>query len=181
MHTYPRCYPETNDDPAFLARVDRIVAGVVSRSCPEEVHVIRIDNWFDHKWLTFSGSSHIHFEKRGAFPPFSPGRVRSQVYFCRTTRGQYEEQKPAHLVHSAEREPTSRNQKRRIVDFATSAVFVWFSSESVKNGRGSVMVYSLQQGSVSAWFAAFRRDRGWTLLHVKGASRADVEELVESP
>ena len=39
MDTNPRCYPETNDDPAFLACVDRIIKANVARSQPEEVYV----------------------------------------------------------------------------------------------------------------------------------------------
>ena len=196
MDTTPRCYPETNDDPAFLACVDRIITANVARSQPEEVYVVRIDNWFDHKWLTFSGKGVVFFDFGGlrnqddvaldefhmdqvTFPPFNMNRVRSQTYFCRTTKGCYEEQCPLHLIHRTDRHHSARHLTRRVVEFAKSAVFVWFSSETIGNGRGSVMVYSVCEGIVLAWFASFRREQRWQLLRVKGVSREDVKEMVE--
>jgi hypothetical protein len=196
MDTRPRSYPETSDDPAFLACVDRIISGIVARSQPEEVYVVRIDNWFDHKWLTFSGKGVVFFDFGGlrfrddvaldefhmdqiTFPPFNMNRVRTQSYFCKTTKGYYEEQSPAHLIHRAEQGHSAANLTRRVVDLSKSAVFLWFSSETAKNGRGSLMVYSVREGDVLAWFASFRRDTEWRLLRVKGASREDVNRLLQ--
>ena len=157
--------------------------------------MIRIDNWFDHKWLTFSGKGIVFFDFGGlrgredvalgefhmdqvTFPPFNINRVRSQTYFARTANGYYEEQSPTHLIHRAEQRHSDQNLTRRVVDFAKSAVVVWFSSETVGNGRGSVMVYAAHERDVLAWFASFQRDQGWRLLRVKGANRDDVEELL---
>jgi hypothetical protein len=179
-----------------MACVDRILRGIVTRSRPEDVFVIRIDNWFDHKWLTFSGKGIVFFDfgglasrddvaldefhmEQATFPPFNFKRVRSQVYFCRTAKGYYEEQPPAHLIHRAEKGHGARNLTRRVAEFARSAVFLWFTSETAENGRGSVMVYAVCEGNVLAWFASFQRGQEWQLLRVKGASRDEVTGLLQ--
>src|SRR5262245_39706139 len=100
----PETFAEPDDDPAFLACVDRIIAGLIERHRPEEVYLVRISNWFDQKWLRFSGigrvahhggiSIHTALDEFSqdqlTFPPFTPNRVVTQHYFCRTTRGEFE-------------------------------------------------------------------------------------------
>src|SRR5438132_10549863 len=121
----PETFAEPDDDPAFLACVDRIIAGLIERHAPEAVYLIRIANWFDHKWLRFSGIGRVPFyglsihtaldefsQENVTFPPFTPNRVVTQHYFCRTTRGEFEEQAPAHLVHGSRRTHSARNLQR---------------------------------------------------------------------
>src|SRR3954454_14461105 len=118
----PETSAEPDDDPAFLACVDRIIAGLVERHGTKEVYLVRIANWFDHKWLRFSGIGRVPFyglsihtaldefrQEQITFPPFTPNRVVTQHYFCRTTRADFEEQAPAHLVHPVDREHSSKN------------------------------------------------------------------------
>lgn len=45
------------DDPYFIALLNSIVQKLADRTMPDEVWVVKIDNWFDHKWLPFSGIS----------------------------------------------------------------------------------------------------------------------------
>lgn len=40
---------EPDDDPAFPACVDRLVAGLTGAQTAEEIDLVRITNWFDHK------------------------------------------------------------------------------------------------------------------------------------
>lgn len=44
-----------NDDPGFIRLVNLLIAGVVNRYSPLQLWIIHIDNWFDLKWLRFSG------------------------------------------------------------------------------------------------------------------------------
>jgi hypothetical protein len=44
-----------------LSVVDHIIAALVSRDAPAEVYLVHIDNWFDHKWLTYSGYGAVPF------------------------------------------------------------------------------------------------------------------------
>ena len=109
----PETLPEPDDDPAFLNCVDRIIAGLIDRHSPEELYLIRIANWFDHKWLRFSGIGRVAYhgmtsiptalgefsQEQLTFPPFTPNRIVTQHYFCRGSGGDFSEQPPAHLVH----------------------------------------------------------------------------------
>jgi hypothetical protein len=187
----PETFPEPDDDPAFLNCVDRVIAGLIDRHAPEEFYLIRIANWFDHKWLRFSGigrvpihGSAIHTaldefsQEHLTFPPFTPNRVATQHYFSRGPEGDFDEQPPARLVHASARRQSASNLHRRVVDFCPSAVFVWFSSNSAANRQGSVMVYAAFSGQVAAWYAAFRFDRTWRLGRVKGIGIAEVESYV---
>jgi hypothetical protein len=190
----PETFAEPDDDPAFLACVDRIISGLVDQHATEEVYLVRIANWFDQKWLRFSGIGRVAFhgvsidtaldefcQEQVTFPPFTPNRLVTQHYFCRTTRGHFEEQATAHLVHQTAREHSAKNLQRRVADFSRSAVFVWFSSHSAANRRGSVMVYTVCSRHVGAWYAAFRQDACWQLGRVKGVSRPEIESFLASP
>ena len=155
---------------------------------------MRIANWFDHKWLRFSGIGRVPFhglsiataldefsQEQVTFPPFTPNRVITQHFFCRTTQGDFEEQAPAHLVHPTEPAHSSKNLHRRIVDFSRSAIFVWFSSHSATNARGSIMAYVVNPQGVSTWYAGLRYDTDWRLDKVKGVSRHEVESFLSGP
>lgn len=187
----PRCYPQMHDDPEYLGCIDRIVSKLVIRDEPNEVYLIRIDNWFDHKWLTFSGIGVVHTDdtasgfsleefrqQRVTFPPFNPKRVASQVSFHRTEKGHYEEHTQTPKIHLERCQPSARNLDRRVADFADSAMFCWFSSRTANNGRGSLMVYRLTFGEVATWFVSFQHDQHWKLDRVKGTSRDEIEELL---
>jgi hypothetical protein len=50
-----------NDASEFLALVTRAVSGELEAEPVQEVFMIRIDNWFDHKWLNFSGIGRVPF------------------------------------------------------------------------------------------------------------------------
>ena len=46
---------DSTDDPQFVGLVARIISGAAVTHLPPEVRVFKIDHWFDHKWLAFSG------------------------------------------------------------------------------------------------------------------------------
>lgn len=43
------------DDPSFISLLKPLVNGLLADLNPERFWIIQIDNWFDHKWLKFSG------------------------------------------------------------------------------------------------------------------------------
>ena len=49
------------DDPEFVELVKHVIAGCVNDEFPRTIIVIKIDNWFDHKWLGFSGKGRVGF------------------------------------------------------------------------------------------------------------------------
>lgn len=176
------------DDNDFMSIFNRLLNGLVGRMSPEELWIIQIDNWFDQKWLRFSGmgatasnfpmdrfssimdrfaSVKIEFrQERLTFPPFTPNRILGQWSFIRSGADYIESSAPR-LPHKTERQHTYDNLHRRIEDFVESALFVWFSGNSLKNGRASLMVYNIAPPKPVCWFAAFARNGSWKLERTK--------------
>ena len=185
------------EDPFFIALLDSLLGELVRRRAPENLWIIKIDNWFDHKWLRFSGIGAVDFQfpafmgkfdgaldefyrEKLTFPPFTPNRIMAQWSFART--GKHYVEVPAKVPHRLEKQPSETNLQRRVQDFSSSASFVWYSANTVANDRGSLMVYNVAPDGFECWFAAFVRRGEWKLRTTKGISRTKVEELLsESP
>src|SRR5262245_4431053 len=115
------------------------------------------------------------FQGKLTFPPFTPNRILRQQ---RHHWGG--ELKPRYPVHDTQRrQHSSWNLQKRVAQYATSAVFVWFSSATKSNDRGSLMVYEVHAKSVSAWYVSFRKATRWILDRTKGIPRERVESLME--
>lgn len=183
------------DDPYFIALLDSLVSGLVKRKTPEGLWIIQIDNWFDHKWLRFSGIGTVDFQfpafmnrydaaldefyqDKVTFPPFTPNRVLAQWSFARVGDNYVEvlSQGP----HRSEKQASQTNLQRRVEEFSRSASYVWYSAKTVANGRGSIMVYNVAADGVKCWFAAFSRQETWKLHATKGISREEVEDLLRT-
>jgi hypothetical protein len=182
------------DDPGFIEILNRLVAGLLAHNRPNQIWIIQIDNWFDHKWLRFSGyglaASDIPLDRfdtvkaefrqdKLTFPPFTPNRVLGQWSYVRTAEGYAESPLPV-LPHSTERKSSAANLHRRVENFDTAACFIWYSANTVVNGRGSVMIYNTEADQSDCWFAAFNRESAWELQATKGASRKDVQNLLDT-
>ena len=44
------------DDNDFIDLLNALLNAFLVQQTPEQLWVIQIDNWFDHKWLRYSGS-----------------------------------------------------------------------------------------------------------------------------
>jgi hypothetical protein len=83
------------------------------------------------------------------------------------------------LPHSNDRKHSEANLRRRIQDFTPSGCFVWYSANTVANGRGSLMVYIVTADQVECWFAAFNRQEEGKLQTTKGVSRSKLERWLK--
>lgn len=184
-----------NDDPEFVELVQRLIAGCIDDSFPNTIIVIQIDNWFDYKWLGFSGRGRVGFpfvlnldldtaldefrQDQITLPPFSPSRVIEEYYFQREVTGVYRAREPLIYLHQKELAPSSQNLHKRIVDRFDSAVLVWFSSNTKQNLRGSVMIYEVKEREVNPWYAGFAKEEQWRVLQTKGIPIDQVQSLIE--
>jgi hypothetical protein len=182
------------DDSQFIELLNCLVRGLIARHAPQELWTIQIDNWFDHKWLGFgmgatapalatdrygTEKAEFYYEKP-SFPPFTPNRVLSQCSYV-WVGDEYREAPLPILPHTFKGQPNQSNWHRRIEDPNHSVCFVWYSAETLANGRGSVMVYNTTANGFDCWFSAFSRQQDWKLHATKGVSRGDVLQLLTEP
>lgn len=184
-----------NDDPQFVETVSHIISGLVNDRFPDEIFVMKIDNWFDHKWLKFSGIGRVGFfwnfrlerdtaldefwQDKITFPPFTPKRVIEEYYFLRDESGDYSPSTRAPYIHERKLAPSCKNLHNRVADFADSAVFVWFSSNTKPNRRGSIMVYEVRGSRVHTWYAGLsNEEEEWRVLRTSGITREQVQSLM---
>jgi hypothetical protein len=182
------------DDSQFVELVTHVIAQLGIRLNPEKLFVMKIDNWFDHKWLNFSGIGRVGFhwgmnaldtaldefsEDKITFPPFHPRRVVGEWYYVRDADGRYVHSLDFPLVHKRKPAPSAGNLHKRVDDFAKSAVFVWWSSNTKPNCRGSLMVYDATGLDVQTWYASFLRDDRWHVVQTKGIAKEQVVSLIE--
>lgn len=188
--------PVQNDDPEFVELVKRMIAGCVNDGFPNTIIVVQIDNWFDHKWLGFSGKGRVRFDfglnidrdtaldefrqDQITLPPFSPRRVIGEFYFQREANGEYSARNPRPYLHKRVLESSSQNLHKRIVDRVDSAVLVWFSSNTKPNLRGSVMIYEVRDREVNPWYAGFEKEEKWRVLQTKGITADQVQALIQN-
>ncbi|HWG18002.1 MAG TPA: hypothetical protein VN678_09080 [Acidobacteriaceae bacterium] len=179
---------QDGDAPRFIDIVQNIASGLVHEQQPKRLYVIRIDNWFGPKWLSFAGKfsvggyigrrmgigvhkQHLHV------PPFVPTRVISERVFTSPNFGETAITSPLHIEC-----PSKVALKRRIEDVDNDAIFVWFSCESEVQKRGAVMIYSTAAFSVSAqdfgFYVGFAEtDDLWQPAMLRGVSREEIEGL----
>lgn len=184
------------DDPLFIKLLNSLLQGLLKAATPQEVWVIQINNWFDHKWLRFSGIGTVDFkfpafmnrydgaldefyQDKLTFPPFTPNRILGQLSFVRVG-DQYAEAPLRELPHASEKQPSEANLQRRVSAFSRSACFVWYSANTLANGKASVMVYDVAGDQAGGWFAAFDREQDWKLHATKGTRREDVQQLLNT-
>jgi hypothetical protein len=165
------------DAPEFLERVRRAIGGAVALHRPAELRIVRIDDWFDSKWLRFSGKTLGAVGVYAAsltVPPFHPHRVVEEARYVADPIAGYRAAAVATPLHLEQR--SERNLVRRAADVAPGAVLAWYSARSAVSRRGSLMLYAPDaDGIYSAWYAAFvDATPDWRLTRVKGISRSEL-------
>ncbi|MBN1347608.1 MAG: hypothetical protein JXQ73_33285 [Phycisphaerae bacterium] len=167
------------DDPDFIREVEHMVDGVVETLRPERVFVVTVDNWFGERWLRFTckwnGLVGVR-RKTTTMPPFHPKRILSERCFVRDgDAAEYEERalpKPLHVKQHSE-DNFWRNMNKQAGD----SVFVWYSGNTAKNGRGCLMVYDTDQKSSSEWYLSLLKKGVWKIEKHVGISHADLAVL----
>jgi hypothetical protein len=100
--------------------------------------------------------------------------VIKQRYFSQNVNGDYIESQPPELPHKRKHQSSNKNLQRRVQTLSDSAVFVWYSSDTVKNLRGSLMVYIVLGDQMKTWFASFQKDKEWKLSLAKQIDRDEI-------
>jgi len=181
------------DSAEFMRKTQALVVGVARDYEPARLYVVRIDNWFGPKWMHFAGK----FTAGKGFaigvhkttlhvPPFVPHRAVAERVLAGPSFDEAVTRPPLHIECTSELALT-----RRIADVDKEAAFVWFSSKSEVQKRGSIMVYlpaasaptaSRRDGPrrTGAFYIGFsQREGGWEPAMLRGVSRREVDHLEE--
>lgn len=160
-----------DDDREFMQFVSRLIAGAVARHRPSDLLIYRINNWFDHKWLGFSGRAVGALGiwcRRLTIPPFVSNRVIRGWHYQRDEVGDnYSEIGSPPDVHH--RGSSAANLTRGIEKVVPNTALFWFSGNTAKTGRGSLMAYiPVPDQELWPWYLAFVRDGDWKIDRRKG-------------
>jgi len=182
---------EKGDDENFLSALNGFVDQLTEDLEPAEVYTIRINDWFDHKWLGYSGRGIIQFpysepyilaklDKRFldklTFPPFNPKQVIAEHHWELQKSGIYDGTKKQHCIYSKKLKYNSYNWYNLVESVSSSGIFIWFSSNSENSERGSIMVYGIEGTEVQTWYASFSQESGWDVENEIGFRNETVEK-----
>jgi hypothetical protein len=168
--------PEFEDDPAFVAIVERVVDGLLQRDTPPSLVLVKIDNWFGPKWLSFSGKALgaiAVWKATLTIPPFVPNRVVYQKRYAAPTYQEVDSGKPLHSEI-----PAGAAITRRASEVAPGAALVWYSGNSRETGRGSVMAYVPEAQSYWSWYADWACHPSWHIAKAIGIKPGDLQNLI---
>jgi len=169
-----------NDNPNFILNCEKIIHNRIELWKPTEIFVTRIDNWFDQKWMEFSGTI-MHeisvWKGETTIPPFHPNRIESSEFYQKTAEKYVEKQNPKTLHIYQE---SKDNLKRRISEFTNDGLFVWYSGNSKANGIGTLMCYLVRESQCLPFFISLSEKKKWNVSQTKGILRNEIQEIIEN-
>ncbi len=182
---------EDGDSVEFIHHVNSIMEYLITTHNVGEVVFVKIRNWFDHKWLNYSGKSIVHFPRLGVLdsgreealdnlgqseitiPPFSPNRV----IYSKFIRGKDSlNDKITKSIQVYQR--STDNRRRLVADYTQDGLLLWFSSNTMNNQKGSLMVYQSQNGEVNSWYVSFENLNGWKATKSKGIDLDEIRHIL---
>lgn len=169
-----------SDSSDFINSINEIISQMVFQYKINELYYVHIKNWFDHKWLNFSGNSVVPFESGGVFqidaaledkwqdnitvPPFTPNRILSETFVIRNGENNNLLEK-----FSLHKKTTSQNNlQNRISNYSKNGLFIWYSSNSEINKKGSLLVYRVQENTIETFYATLEFSSHWKVTQSKG-------------
>lgn len=171
--------PDPDDDPACLALVDRLIAGALAVHRSQDARVFKIDNWFDHKWLGFSGKTLGVigvWNEPPTVPPFVANRIVHQWHFQRDGDGSYHRHGTGLNIHH--RGWSSENLRRRVAEVVPNSALFWYSGNSLTTDRASLMGYLPVEQDYWKWFVSLiRGSASWKVNRLKNIHDYEVRSF----
>jgi hypothetical protein len=172
-----RITPQPDDEPGFIADVEKAINGILAENAPHELVLIKIDNWFGFKWMGFSGKvlgalGVWSFSLPGVpsnvnIPPFVPRRVKSQRRF---KAPDYLETEAGNPIHK--KQTSTRGLGRKAAVENPGVAFVWYSGNSNANGRAAFMAYVPRGDKYRPWYVALEKGDDWQVSKTLGTTPA---------
>ena len=171
-----------DDDRGFIELVSRLNAGAVATHGPPDLLIYKINNWFDHKWLGFSGKmlgALGVWSRPLTLPPFVSNRVIRGWHYQRDEGGGYRELGPPPDVHH--RGWSAQNLHRRVEKIVPDSALLWFSGNTATTGRGCLMAYlPVVDQEHWPWYLALIRDGEWKIARRKGIHPYEIRSFEDA-
>ena len=113
--------------------------------------------------------------ERLRIPPFNPKKIVDELFFEKSGNSYVEIEAPK--LHISQR--SEFNHERRIERLGDSALFLWYSGETLLHPHGSVMVYTINSAGQSSWFVSFICKNTWRVSETLGISESAARALFE--
>lgn len=168
-----------SDDSNFINNLECIISNSLNEWKCEDLYLIRIDNWFDKKWLFFQGTV-MHEIALWTWdelivPPFHPNRVESIDYYEKQNDS-YVKKECKGFVHPYQ--SSIDNLKRKVKDISQDGLFVWYSSNSKTNQKGVIMSYLISANSNLGYHITLDEKQNWNVAETKGINKKQVQSLI---
>lgn len=169
-----------NDNLNYILNVENIIQNRINLWKPNEIYITRIDNWFDEKWLNFSGtllSALSIWKGETTIPPFHPNRVEFTKLHVKKKDEYYTKKiiKPLHILQESK-----DNLKRHIVDFSDNGLFIWYSGNSIKNNIGTLMCYFVVDNDCFPFYISLNGNNKWNIEKTKGISQKEIQTIINN-
>lgn len=178
-----RLFSRGNGDASeFVDTVESIVRGRLLGEPTKAVYALKLDNWFDHKWLNFVGTIYpiSIWSGKLRIPPFVPERIIETRKYVWSPESERYDCRDAEVVHEGPLGVTELLNKFIAPLADGSGLFVWMSGNTLSNGRGSLMVYDIVGDQQDSWYCGFTEKNGcWKLGRCQGTSPTVVEFFQE--
>ncbi|PCJ64887.1 MAG: hypothetical protein COA58_11480 [Bacteroidetes bacterium] len=168
-----------NDNPNFILNCEKIIQNRIELWKPNDVFVNRIDNWFDEKWMKFSGTimSELSIWKgETTIPPFHPNRIESSDFYQKAAE-QYMKKENLKTLHIYQE--SKNNLKRYLSEFTNDGLFIWYSGNSKVNDLGTLMCYLVTKSECQPFFITLSKKNEWNVSQTKGILRKEIQTIIE--
>lgn len=177
----------TVENKAFRRIYFRIISGFIYTHKPKDLFLFTVDNWFDSKWLNFSGKALGAvgvWKAATTVPPFNPNRIKYETHFQRVTitdvEAMYRKITPKNDIHIFL--PSSENLNRKLGHFTNDGAFIWESANTENNDYGSLMIYLLKDNEIWTWYVGLKNNGDeqddWEIHQTVGISREEVRNFL---
>ena len=170
------------DDLRFVSLADELITGVVAHHRFPEVLIFKIDHWFSHKWLGFSGKvvgAIGSWRTPLTIPPFVANRIVDHRRYVRdAVEDEYLLTGSAPQVHHVG--PSTGNLRRYVTEVVGGAALFWYSGDTAAMGRGSFMAYVPVEDEYWPWYVSFDRSEDWRIGRKKGVYDYELRRFEEA-
>ena len=160
-------------------KIYQIIKGAIKLTNPEDIYFVYIDNWFDSKWLGFSGKvlGAAGKWKGNTIPPFNRNRISGGSHL-RLANGIYERIEDNLAIH--QNWSSSDNLNNKLSRHSKNGLFAWIGENNKINEFGSLMVYNHQENEENwQWYASFKQktEDEWFIHKSVGLNKKEILDL----